>query len=320
MGMARQIILVFSLLIGAATIAHADAITVTQKPLVLNPAKSGQTTIGKLRYRGGIALTSDDRHFGGFSALGVSADGKRMISISDRGRRLAANLSYDADGDLVAIADPHLDTLADENGQPLRGKSDSDAESMSPGVDGEIIIAFERRHRLWRYLPGEIAPRPLQSPSELAGMPSNNGIEALTLLNDGSLLAISEGPKGESDAVAWVSDRKGWSVMTYAASGGFRVTGAATLADGDVLILERRYTLRDGVAARVRRLAAKTIEPGARLKAQLIAEFRPPATVDNFEGIEVRRDADGRTFVYLISDDNFNPLQRTLLMMFELMP
>jgi len=33
----------------------------------------------------------------------------------------------------------------------------------------------------------------------------------------------------------------------------------------------------------------------------------------------VRRDGSGRTVVYIISDDNFNPLQRNLLLMFELM-
>ena len=37
------------------------------------------------------------------------------------------------------------------------------------------------------------------------------------------------------------------------------------------------------------------------------------------EGVALRREGD-RTFVYLVSDDNFNPLQRTLLMKFELLP
>ena len=50
--------------------------------------------------------------------------------------------------------------------------------------------------------------------------------------------------------------------------------------------------------------------------------------LDNFEGIDARRDADGRTLVYLISDDNDcakvpggsrgTGLQRTLLLMFAL--
>ena len=107
--------------------------------------------------------------------------------------------------------------------------------------------------------------------------------------------------------------------MTYAALGGFQATGSATLPNGDILVLERRYTLRHGAAVRIRRINAETIQPGARLTAKLLAELRPPLSVDNFEGIEVRRDGSGRTVVYIISDDNFSPLQRNLLMMFELM-
>jgi hypothetical protein len=34
--------------------------------------------------------------------------------------------------------------------------------------------------------------------------------------------------------------------------------------------------------------------------------------------VAARRDARGRTLVYLLSDDNFNFLQRTLLLLFEL--
>jgi hypothetical protein len=40
--------------------------------------------------------------------------------------------------------------------------------------------------------------------------------------------------------------------------------------------------------------------------------------IDNMEGIAVRRGPKGETLLYLISDDNFSPLQRTLLLMFEL--
>ncbi len=299
--------------------ANAGPIRVETKTVPLNADDTSEITAGKLRYLGGFEMDSPEPEFGGFSALGVSADGKRMVAISDGGRRLAANLLYDDVGRLTGLSVPALDSLSDTTGRPLRSKQFSDAEAMSPGVKGEIIVAFERNHRLWRYLPGEIHPRPLKPPAELAAMPANGGIEALTMLNDGSLLAISEGPKGKSDAVAWISDREGWSVMTYASSGGFRATGAATLPNGDILILERRYTLRHGAAARIRRLNAETIQPGARLTAKLLAELRPPLNVDNFEGIEVRRDGSGRTVVYIISDDNFSPLQRNLLLMFELM-
>jgi hypothetical protein len=35
------------------------------------------------------------------------------------------------------------------------------------------------------------------------------------------------------------------------------------------------------------------------------------------EGIAVRRGVNGEIFLYIISDDNYSPLQRTLLLMFE---
>ena len=318
---ATTLLAIAVLLIGEPSLAGPIAVEATPAPL--DPRDPGALRAGKLKYRGGVVLKSADQHFGGFSGLGVSADGKRMIAVSDRGRRLAADVVYGADGNLTGLANTSLDTLADLEGRPLTRKMFSDAESMSPGVEGEIIIGFERAHRLWRYMPGEVTPRPLKTPDEAAALPANSGIEALTLLADGSLFAIAEGSDDDNESLAWVSDTGGWSVMTYALKDGFRATGAATLPGGDVLVLERRYTLRTGVAARVRRLAANAITPGTHLEAELIAELRPPGTVDNMEGIEVRRaetgpDA-GKTLVYLVSDDNFNPLQRTLLMMFELM-
>ena len=40
--------------------------------------------------------------------------------------------------------------------------------------------------------------------------------------------------------------------------------------------------------------------------------------VDNMEGIAVHRAADGALVLTLVSDDNFSPLQRTLLLQFSL--
>ena len=50
---------------------------------------------------------------------------------------------------------------------------------------------------------------------------------------------------------------------------------------------------------------------------QLIAELTLPLNIDNFEGISTRSDVNGGVIIYLISDDNFNSRQRTLLMVFE---
>jgi hypothetical protein len=49
-----------------------------------------------------------------------------------------------------------------------------------------------------------------------------------------------------------------------------------------------------------------------------LARLEPPLPTDNFEGLAVRPDAGGGLFVYIVSDDNRSPLQRTYLMMFQL--
>lgn len=302
-----------------APVGHADPveIDVTRVPLI--DATPDKTEADKLKFRGGLHLVSREPRFGGFSALGLSADGTRMVSISDAAQSLSATLTYDEKGDLSGLSSPDLSPLADLDGTPIRGKHFADAEAMSPGVEGEIIVAFERDHRLWRYDPGTTVPRVLKPPAELMGMPGNDGIEALTLLHDGRLLAISEGDPDEPVHVAWISSRDGWDVLTYVSDKGFRPTGAATLPDGDVIVLERYYTPRQGVRIKIKRIAAADIAPGAQIGGMLIASLAPPMNIDNFEGIEAVRSRDGKTMIYVISDDNFNRNeQRTLLLMFEL--
>ncbi|MBO6520671.1 MAG: esterase-like activity of phytase family protein [Rhodospirillales bacterium] len=300
-------------------LAGAEPVDIEVTPIPLVDSRPGETSVGVLNYRGGLHLVSRDPRFGGFSGLGLSADGRRMVSVSDAAVSFSAELTYDADGNLSGIDKADLGTLSDLDGTPLRGKRWTDAEAMSPGVEGEIIVAFERDHRLWRYDPGSTVPRVLRPPDELASMPGNDGIEALTLLQDGRLLAISEGSPDEPVRVGWVSSRNGWDVLTYQASDGFRPTGAATLPDGDVVVLERYFTPRAGVRIRIMRIAVADIQPGATISGTLLAGFAPPMNIDNFEGIEALAGQGGSTHLYLISDDNFNRgEQRTLLMMFEL--
>ncbi len=125
--------------------------------------------------------------------------------------------------------------------------------------------------------------------------------------------------------VGWIGDGITWEEMRYRAAGDFKPTGMAqvpadTARAGDVLVLERRFTLLDGPGARITLLRRQAFRPGAALDGEELAILRQPSTIDNFDGIAIARGARGEALVYLLSDDNFSFWQRTLLLMFELPP
>ena len=160
--------------------ASAQSIQVDARAVPLNEEVPEQATVGALRYRGGLALTSPDPRFGGLSALAVTVDGQQLLALSDRGFRFSARLVYDERGDLAGVRGGELDTISGLDGRALSGVREADAESLAPGAEGEIIVTFERWHRLWRYFPGVAVPEPLPPPVELEKAPLNGGIEALT--------------------------------------------------------------------------------------------------------------------------------------------
>ena len=109
-----------------------------------------------------------------------------------------------------------------------------------------------------------------------------------------------------------------WSTLAYRPHGAFRPSGATLLPDGDVLVLERAFSLLGGFRSRLVRLPQDSIRPGAVLEGREIARLMPPLTHDNLEAVATRRGAHGETLIYLVSDDNFSVLQDTLLLMFAL--
>ena len=303
----------------AVTEAKADAVGITSEPLALDAWDPGRRAVGRLIHRGGVVLKSPDDRFGGLSALRISPDGAMMVAISDDGYRIEAALLYDARGDLIGVADARLTPIVRLDGKPLRGKKTRDAESLASDGAGGWVIGFEQVHRLWRY-PATGLPRALPTPLGLEDAPANGGLEALTRLGDGRLLAISEKLRRDDVLVGWIGGETGWSSLGYVPDAGFDVSDAATLPDGNVMVLERSVGLLGGYAARLATVPAGAIVPGARLRGSEIAVLRSPINVDNFEGVDARRGERGKTLIYLVSDDNYSLLQRTLLVLFELAP
>lgn len=214
----------------------------------------------------------------------------------------------------------------------LRRDRDRDAEAVAlvsgSTKRGQLLIAFEQNHRIGRFEvgPGGVsAPKSYIRPNTSRGrMPSLKGFEAIAVLRagkyKGSLVAIGErmhDKKGRHTGWLWTGGKA--RAFTLTDIGGFDITDAVGLPDGDLLVLERRFRWTEGVKMRIRRIALDDLTPGAAIEGDVLLEATMAQVIDNMEGIGVHQDARGDTIITVISDDNFNRgLQKTVLLQFRL--
>lgn len=287
---------------------------------------------GRLRYRAGLELQSPHPAFGGLSSLALLDDGAKLLAVSDHGSWVSATLLRGRAGELVGVADAVLAPLLGANGALLWRDGVYDSEALA--LEGATAhVGFEQAQVVYRYdLGAGVAAHgtrlvaPAAARAALESWPGNKGIEALFVARApsplaGSLIALAERSRRGADAptagVVLAGPGAG-ATLSVARSETFEITDAAVLPGGDVLLLERRYALTTGVAARIRRVAAADVAADAVLDGPVIFEADWTNAIDNMEGIAVHRGPAGETLLTLVSDDNYSMLQRTLLLEFEL--
>jgi hypothetical protein len=313
-----SLLAVFGILAAAA--AAADPIEVTTSAVALDRNDASRRSLGPLTYLGGLRLRSSDRRFGGLSGLEVSQDGQRLLAVSDKGFWFSADLVFAEDGRLSGLSNADFTRMQGGDGKQLGRRFLQDAEALArDGAD--YVVSFEGAHRIWRYPVAQgvtAAAAPTHVIPGLRSLPSNGGIEALTVLRPGVLLAISEeGRTPDGDLRGWLIDGDLHDNISFVTTGRFKPTDLAVLPSGDLLVLERSFSGLGGFGSRLSLIGKDAIAAGARLSGREIARFRAPIIVDNFEGLAVAR-VGARTLLYIVSDDNFSTFQRNLLLMFEI--
>jgi hypothetical protein len=160
---------------------------------------------------------------------------------------------------------------------------------------------------------------PVPIPAGVSKAPRNGGLEGITIFPDGRLLALTEELRNPDGSFkGWLIEGERFFELSYLPSEGFRVTDCAALRNRDVIVLERRYVPFGILSARLKLVRAGNIRPGAVLIGAELIKLEYPLEVDNFEGVAVHEDPRNGTILYIVSDDNYHALQRTLLLQFRL--
>lgn len=301
-------------------------VTARAVPAIL-PGKPDQLRVGHLLYRGGLELTSPVKDFGGLSAMKMAPDGAHLIALTDKGFWFTGRIVYEGTRP-AAIADATMAPMLGPDGRPLAARGWYDTEALAAD-DGTLYVGIERVHRIVRFdfARWGVAARaqPIATPSAMRSMPSNRGIEGLVVVPKGlplagTLIAFSErGLDRAGNLRAFLIGGPKPGIFTVRRSDDFDISDAALLPNGNVLILERRFSWTRGVAIRIRRIALSSIVPDALVDGPVLFFADMGFEIDNMEALGVHRLASGETVLTMLSDDNFSPLQRTLLLQFTLL-
>jgi len=303
------------------------SIEVNARPLPSFDTRDRQhVRFGALQYRSGLILTSGFRGFGGLSGLRVDAKGERFIAISDKGSWFTGRIVYRG-GEMTGLDDVEAAPMLGPDGRLITARGWFDSEAIA--LDGPLVyIGLERVNQLLRFdfskgftrARGEVVPLP-QAARKL---PYNRGLEALVMVPKGlplagTLIALSErGLDHDGNLMAFLIGGPSPGQFSVRRSNNFDVSDAVLLPSGELLVLERKFSWLAGIGIRIRRIALKSVAPGAVVDGPSIFDADLGHEIDNMEGIDAHVTDEGDTVLTMVSDDNFSMIQRTLLLQFTL--
>lgn len=302
-------------------------ITIRATPIgAFNSREPSKTQFGALKFLGGLVLTSGDEAFGGISSLHMEPDGSHFLALTDVGSWLRGRIVY-RDGKPAAIADAEMAPILGPGGKPFAARRRFDSESLTER-DGTAYVGIERQHKIIRFDIRRDGLRargtPIKVPADFKTLTDNGSLECLTAAPKNSALAGSLIVVTEHSLDADGNHRsfvlKGEQVVRFSVkrSDDFDVSDCTILPEGDLLLLERGFSLLRGIVMRIRRIPLDLIKPGALVDGPTLIFADLAYEIDNMEGIGVHRNAHGETIITVVSDDNFSPIQRNLLLQFKL--
>ncbi|RZI55220.1 MAG: esterase-like activity of phytase family protein, partial [Rubrivivax sp.] len=247
-------------------------------------------TSGRLTWLAGARIESDDPLVGGFSAL--AARGRHFTLLNDGGNFVRFDLGAGGGARGVRFGE-----LPDGPGTGWE-KRDRDSESLIVGEDGTMWVGFERANAVWRYAPGFARAEAWARPPTMRRWDANGGPESLVRLRDGRFVAFSEESRWRGQpglaAVLFAGDPaeapRLAARFSYLPAPGFAVADAATLPNGDLIVLERRWLLPLRFRSRLALVKPGALKPGALVRGIELGRIVAPWPTENYEGVVATRD------------------------------
>ncbi len=328
--LARLSAVFFLFLAGAASADQRPAvepIDISTRPITQFHPGHGEKKFGSFEFVGGLEMTSSSSDLGALSAFRFLKPGSDFIGVADTGFWFFGSVAHDEDGRPVGIGNFRMEQMVDDQGRPIGEKWNVDAEGL--GIkDGIATVGFEREHRVAQF---KIEPGGMKTPIGQLDfvvprreLRQNRGFETVLYSRPngplgGALVIVSEKSLDEQGNIfGAIVEGPGRGIFTVKRDDGFDISDGTFLPDGDLLLLERSYTMASGLRMRIRRIAEKDIVKGAVLDGPVLMQADMRYQIDNMEGIDAWTRADGQIMVSLISDDNHSILQRNLYLEFLL--
>jgi hypothetical protein len=319
--------LVLALLLCACMQSRADTIPEQWRALQITatPIELGVEQVGRLRFRGGLVLTSEDGEFGGLSGIEV-LDGNRVLILNDDAEWFEAQLVLDDSGALVGFTDLRYALALNERAEPFPNKDTGDSEGLTQLLDGRFATSFEGTQSIRIFdmnRDGPFGPSGFGPPlAGTEGLPANAGLEAIATLSDGSLLVGAEGGERATTPLWRVpldATTPAEPLIGFPLEFGYSLTALDRAPDGGIVALQRFYAPVIGARARISYFPESALNARGEILPDVeeLGVIAPPLPVDNFEGIATARMPDGTTRIYIVSDDNYQARQRTLIYAFD---
>jgi len=311
----------------AATLPVSETVPVKSRQIENFKIGSDQKRFGKLEFIGGIEMSSSNALLGAISSIRFRPDRKSFLAIMDTGHWVEGEIERDEKGRLAGTSDLTVTSMIDTNGLSEQVKERMDCEGVALR-DGEVLASYEGLHRVDIYPdPGFAQSPPLATLPILIRPKSlrpNRGLETIAVSPKesplaGGVVVVSELSFDKVDHLyAAVLDGPRKGIFGVVQKDPFAITDGAFLPNGDLLLLERRFSFAEGIGMQIRRIKGDDIKPGAAVDGEILLNADMGYQIDNMEGLDVVVQPDGEIRVIVVSDDNHSILERNLMLEFRL--